>query len=172
MPADEAILVKYLRRSYHAVDGLWFLKVEEGTDFERALEVDRQVWEILAKIQAREARRLLGVEGNSPEELRRCLNLKFGADGHDFEVDLDAEGLTVVIRGCPWRELLAKSKREHLGPRIAEAICTTEGEVWCQEFGDVYEFGIPEMGCAGAEECVMRFRFKVGPGAPAARKQR
>jgi len=161
MPAGEALLVKYLRRAYHAVDGLWFLKVEEATDFEQALEVDRQVWEILAKIQAREARRLLGVEGNSPEELRRCLNLKFGADGHDFEVDLDAEGLRVLIRDCPWRELLAKSKREHLGQRIAETICMTEGRVWCQEFGGAYEFEISELGCAGGEQCEMRFRAQA-----------
>lgn len=162
MRADEGILVRYLRRSYHAVDGLWFLKVEEVTDFERALEVDRGVWEVLAKIQAREARRLLGAEGNSPEELQRCLSLKFGADGHEFEVDRDAEGLRVRIRGCPWRELLAKSKREHLAGRIAEAICMTEGRVWCKEFGDVYEFGIPEMGCAGSGQCEMSFRMRRG----------
>ncbi len=78
----------------------------------------------------------------------------------DFEADLDAEGLTVVIRGCPWRDLLAKSKREHLGARIAEAVCMTEGQVWAQEFGGAYEFEIPELGCAGAKQCEMRFRIK------------
>ena len=43
-------VVEYLRRSYQAVDGLWFMKVEEALGFEAALEADRRVWEILAKI--------------------------------------------------------------------------------------------------------------------------
>ena len=41
----------YFNRSYKAVDGLWFLKVEEKYGFDTALELDNEVWKILPKIQ-------------------------------------------------------------------------------------------------------------------------
>ena len=160
MPIEEGLILQYLRRSYHAVDGLWFLKVEEATDFDRALEIDQQVWEVLAKIQAREARRLLHMEGNTPAELSRCLKLKFGADGHDFEITDLADGVQVTIRHCRWAELLKKSNRGELACRIAQAVCTTEGRVWCNEFGKQFKFEMPDMACCGADVCVMRFLKK------------
>ena len=47
---------EYFRRSYTAVDGLWFMKVEERMGFEQALQIDEAVWRILPKIQARALR--------------------------------------------------------------------------------------------------------------------
>ncbi|NLE90228.1 MAG: hypothetical protein GX602_04765, partial [Dehalococcoidales bacterium] len=44
---------QYLQRSYEAVDGLWFMKVEEKLGFDTALEIDGEVWKVLPKIQAR-----------------------------------------------------------------------------------------------------------------------
>jgi len=35
---------EYFRRSYTAVDGLWFMKVEERHGFEEALRLDEAVW--------------------------------------------------------------------------------------------------------------------------------
>ena len=35
---DDKQTVEYLRRSYSAVDGLWFMKVEEKRGFEEALD--------------------------------------------------------------------------------------------------------------------------------------
>ena len=56
---DPNILVEYLRRSYFVVDGLWFVKTEETSSFDHALDLDEEVWRILAKIQTRKARELL-----------------------------------------------------------------------------------------------------------------
>ena len=36
-------IIKYFKRSFSAVDGLWFVKVEEANGFDTALETDRQV---------------------------------------------------------------------------------------------------------------------------------
>jgi len=47
-PSDEQ-LVQFLRRSYHAVDGLWFMSVEDVEGFPAALELDQLVWEVLAR---------------------------------------------------------------------------------------------------------------------------
>ena len=44
---------EYYNRSYKAVDGLWFVKAEEQFDFDTALELDKEVWKVMPKIQAR-----------------------------------------------------------------------------------------------------------------------
>ena len=155
--SDDSDLVAYLRRSYHAVDGLWFLMAEEAHGFETALDLDRRVWEVLAKIQARKARELTGCMGNTPQELARCFSLKLTADGHSFECRIEPGQVRFTIRECPWLALLEKSERRRIAVQVAQAICPTEGRVWCREFGGEYEYEMPEMQCAGDGCCVMRF---------------
>ena len=156
---ESEMLVEFLRRSFFAVDGLWFVKVEEEVDFERALELDARVWEVMAKIQARKARELLGATGNSPGELARCLALKFAAEAHDFEVAEEDNGrVEVVIRDCSWLEIMRKAGREHLAQRVAEAICRRELEVWGREFG-VSRHEMTDHLCAGGEACRHVFEF-------------
>jgi hypothetical protein len=162
MGTEERLLVEYLRRSYHAVDGLWFLKVEERHDFDLALELDQQVWAVLAKIQARKARELTGCTGNTPSDLARCFGLKLTADGHEFECETGPDGVRFVVRRCPWLQLLRKSGRQELSERVSQTICPTEGRVWCSEFGDRYEFAMPKMACADADQCEMEFARRAG----------
>ena len=162
MADQEDILIQYLRRSYHAVDGLWFLQVEGVEGFERALEMDRRVWEGLAKIQARKARELCGHLGNGSDLLARCFSLKLTADGHRFDLATDVGEIRFTIVGCPWLELLQKSGRENLASQIALAICATEGRVWCAEFGGEHEFTMPAMKCVGDGHCEMRFTRRRG----------
>ena len=157
---DDQTLAHYLRRAYHAVDGLWFMMAEQDSDFDHALDLDRRVWEILAKIQARKARELLRVNGSSPQDLARCFSLKLTADGHTFDVEADATSVRVTIHGCPWLALLENSDRRHLAARVAQTICPTEGRVWCAEFGGEYDFEMPTMACSGAAHCEMRFSRK------------
>ncbi|MGD9519751.1 MAG: DUF6125 family protein, partial [Armatimonadota bacterium] len=76
MSNGDVLLVQYLRRAYQAVDGLWFMMVEQADGFPKALQLDEQVWQVLAKIEAREARELLGCTGNDPGDLARCFSLK------------------------------------------------------------------------------------------------
>ncbi|MCJ7722279.1 DUF6125 family protein, partial [Candidatus Bathyarchaeota archaeon] len=55
----------FFNRSYKAVDGLWFMKVEEKYGFDAALELDNEVWKVMAKIQARKIKSFLGLK-NAP----------------------------------------------------------------------------------------------------------
>jgi hypothetical protein len=161
MASEGRVLAEYLRYVYRAADGLWFVKVEEALGFEQALELDRRVWEVLAKIQARKARELLGCVGHSVEELARCFSLKLMGDGHVFGVSTEGETVRFSVERCPWLELLRKSKREHIALQIAKTICLLEGRVWCAEFGGEYEFEMPLMACASGERCEMRFTRKA-----------
>ena len=166
-PTDygDAILTTYLRRAYHAVDGLWFVKVEEALGFDETLQIDERVWKILAKIQAREARALLSAAGNTPDELARCFGLKLTADGHEFEPRVTSDAVTFTISRCPWLELLRKSDRTHLALKVAQTICPAEGRTWCREFGGEYEFEMTAMACAGGDRCELRFTRGGGDGS-------
>jgi hypothetical protein len=154
---DADTVARFLRRSYRAVDGLWFMLEEERRGFDHALELDARVWAVVAKIQAREARELTGCAGHAPEELARCFSLKLTADGHRFAVALGPSGVRFRIDECPWLELLRKSNREHLAARVSQAICPTEGRAWCAEFGNRYQFEMAAMACAGAPGCEIAF---------------
>ncbi len=163
MPRDDRTISSYLRRCYHAVDGLWFMTVENESGFERALELDVRVWRVLAKIQARKARELLEVSGNSAEELARCFTLKLDADGYRYSADVADGEVRFYVSACPWRELLDRSDRQHLAARVAQEICPIEGTVWCTEFGGEWRYDMPLMACSGTASCEMRF-VRVGAG--------
>jgi len=157
---EDKALVEYLRRSYTAVDGLWFMIVEEAYGFEQALALDEKIWQILPKIQARKAREVLGITGNSLADLAACFSLKLRADGHEFILQQRADSLEFTIHRCAWLELLRASGREHLAEQISGRICPTECRVWCEEFGGEFEFEIPQSLCHGDEVCQIVFRRK------------
>lgn len=139
MNEDEA-LIEYLRRSYTVVDGLWFMIVEQAHNFDHALDLDEQVWQIMPKLQARKAREVLDISGNSLEDLIACFTLKLQADGHQFHIERSDSEVRFIITRCKWRELLRKSGREHLEQRISNVIWPAELHGWCSEFDDQFNF--------------------------------
>lgn len=150
-------LVGMLRRSYTAVDGLWFVMCEQELGFERAMALDERVWRVMAKLQARKARELLGLTGNTPGELARALGLKLTAEGHRFAATVREGGVSIVIEACPWRAALERSGRMNIAPEVGRRICTVEGEGWAAEFGGEFEFGIAECWCDEGERCCFEF---------------
>ena len=148
-------ITEYFHRSYTAVDGLWFMKVEEKCGFDTALEIDDQVWKVLPKIQARMIKSMLhldeGIEG-----LGEAIKTKLVLEGFDFEAKRNKDGLKVFINRCPWHELMVKSGREHLSEKVSDLICSEENSVWAKEFGDIC-FELDEQICKGSERCVLRF---------------
>ena len=69
----------YFQRSYTAVDGLWFMKVEERDGFEETLDVDDEVWKIMAKIQARTLKSFSRLE-HGVDALFECLTTKLSLE--------------------------------------------------------------------------------------------
>lgn len=158
------VRAEFLHRSYTAVDGLWFMMTEQVHGYDSALDIDERVWAVMPKIQARRARTLLEVEGNTPAELARCFGLKFHSEGHEFETQISEDGVVFRVRQCHWLKLLEESDREHLADEIGQRICNTEGEVWAREFGGEYDFDLPCRMCAGDDWCEYRFIHKRGGG--------
>jgi hypothetical protein len=151
---DEHCIAEYLRRSYTAIDGLWFMKVEERLDFDEALLLDVAVWKVMAKIQARKACELLGLQGATLAELLAALELKFAAEQYMYEIRRPSpDSAEITVTGCPWMVLMEKSGRMHLADRVANAICGVEYEAWAKEFGSGITTAVGERRCNGDPVC-------------------
>ena len=156
---EKDILIEYFKRSYFALDGLWFTMLEEEFSFDKALEIDEKVWRILPKIQARKVKDLLGLKGIGLADFRRAIKVKLEAEGYEYqENELGSHHIQIIIHSCPWYNILKKTNREHLEPQIADAICSLEFQVWLKEFGEGLNFRFEPRHCAGEPICRLDFR--------------
>ena len=151
-------VIEYFHRSYTAVDGLWFAKVEDNYGFEVALRTDEEVWKVLPKIQARMLK-AMGNVGSGIAALRECLTTKLTLEGFIFKTEdtKNGDGFRVSIERCPWHDLLVKANREHLSGKVGSVICNTEYSVWAAEFDDKIRFELPSQLCRGAPFCILQF---------------
>ena len=152
-------IAEYFHRSYTAVDGLWYMKVEEQYGFDVALDIDNEVWKVFPKMQARKLKEMAKL-GNGIEALYECLATKLALEGHEFKAEWigNGSGFRVVIDRCSWLDIMARSGREALSPKIGRRICTTEYSVWASEFGDNIRLEPQECRiCEGAETCILQF---------------
>ncbi len=151
-------IAEFWHRSYTAVDGLWFMKVEEKYGFDTALEIDNEVWKVLPKIQARMLKSVGRME-RGMEALFECFTTKLTLDGFTFtsEKIADNGSFRVIIERCPWHNLMVKSGREHLSGKVGTLICNTEYPVWASEFDGNICFELPQQICKGSEHCILQF---------------
>ena len=155
---EQKVVNEYLKRSYFALDGLWFMMIEEEFSFDKALEIDESVWRVLPKIQARKVKQLLGLEGIGLADFSRAIEVKLEAEGYDYEKEQGINRVQIIIHECPWYAILKKANREHLALRIADAICSLEFQVWLKEFGEQLEFRVESRLCTGDPVCLLDFR--------------
>lgn len=70
-----------------AVDGLYYLGIEEKWGTEAATEVDRKVWEVLGKIEARKLKEFFNIKGNDIPSMMSALQYSgWALDLEDKEV--------------------------------------------------------------------------------------
>jgi predicted ArsR family transcriptional regulator len=150
---------EYFKRSYTAVDGLWFMKVEDKYGFDTALDLDDEVWQVMPKIQARKLKSMANLE-DGLDALRECLTAKLVLDGFGFtsEQSNDNGTLKITLSECPWHNIMVKSKREHLSEKVGTRICNTEYSVWAAEFGNTIEFQLQDQICKGQKCCTLVFK--------------
>ena len=151
-------IAEYFHRSYTAVDGLWCMKVEEKYGFDIALDIDDEVWKVFPKMQARKLKEFAKL-GDGIEALFECLKTKLALDGQEFKAEWnsDGSGFRVVIVRCSGHDIMIRSGREALSPKVGRRICTTEYSVWASEFGDNIRFEQECRICEGAETCIVQF---------------
>jgi hypothetical protein len=150
----------FLLKSYTAVDGLWFMKAEEKFGFDRALEIDALVWEVMPKIQSRQLKSLLGPDAGI-HGLKTCLSAKMTIEGFTYDISQFQDSLKIRIAECHWVEKMNRSGRGHLAAKVGNTICTREFSIWAGEFGCSFRFGSDTKICEGGRDCV--FEFSVLP---------
>lgn len=88
---------------------------EKEFNFEKALQIDRKVWEILPKTQARKVKELLDLKDSTMESLHRALEFKLQAEGYEYEVEAVTDtDLRISITSCPWLKIMEESGRSNL----------------------------------------------------------
>ncbi len=160
---------EYLYQNYIKVDGLWFIKTEENYGFDRALELDKEVWEVLPKMQARFLKKRLELD-NSMDGLLEALRIKMELDGFKINAGIKSTKtgnkkstsaqdkiLQVEINDCPWHNIMIKAKRENLSEKIGSLICRTEYSAFAKEFNKDFNVEIKDQICDGCRKCLFQF---------------
>ena len=147
---------EYFRRSYTAADGLWFMKVEDAEGFDKALDIDEKVWQVMPKIQARKMKSFAGKD-NGLDALQECFEAKLGLDGFEFNTIREQTSFEIIILKCPWYDKLVQSKRNHLAGKIGNRICFAEYSGWAAEFGCAFRFSNEGKICTGCVNCGLKF---------------
>lgn len=150
---SDAQIAEFLRRSYFAVDGLWFVKTEDKRGFDEAMERDVDVWSVMAKIQARKAKKLLGIEVGSLQSLGKAFQLKMAAEGYNFDVETTEGEVKLILRDCPWYEVIKRSNRLHISESVTNRICVMEFGGWAREFSPDISFEMRKRLCIPADNC-------------------
>ncbi|MCL4377281.1 MAG: L-2-amino-thiazoline-4-carboxylic acid hydrolase [Actinobacteria bacterium] len=161
-------IIDYLYQSYAKVDGLWFMKTEEKFGFDKALEIDREVWKIIPKIQARILKSKLEAE-NEADIFLECLKIKLKNDNFKFNLiknknyqsigtNKSGDTIKVSINYCPWHEIMIKSGRKTLSEKIGSSICNTEYSIFSGEFEGNIKFELRSRICNGNKNCEFIFK--------------
>jgi len=110
MKLNDKQITEYLLRCYTAVDGLWFVKLEEKCGFDTALDIDYEVWKAMPKNQARMLKSMVN-PGNGIEALFDCLTTMLTLEGYTFNAEKteNPHGFRIIIEKCPWFDLLVKA---------------------------------------------------------------
>jgi len=156
MELEKEQIIKYYYESFVKVDGLWFIKTEESYGFQKALDIDRSVWEILPKIQARLLKSFYkDLDGLCL--LKKALETKLKLDHFKFEFKTNEQKnkITVSINKCPWHEIMLKSGRENRSKDIGDVICSTEYKTFTNEIMDKADVSLSKGICRGEKSCVL-----------------
>jgi hypothetical protein len=151
-------IIEYLKRCYTAVDGLWFIKLEEKSGFDTAIDIDDKVWKIMPKIQARMLKSLTKPDG-SIKALIDCFEFKMAVEGYRYKIENMENNrcFSIIVKRCPWLDLIVNSHRENLAEKVGTTICKTTCNTWASEFGSNIKFELQRQKCRGAEDCLLKF---------------
>ena len=178
---------EYLQNSYAKVDGLWFLKIEEQFGFEKALDIDAEVWKVMPKIQARYLKTVPEIMeiADSFDMFFECLKIKMKLDNFIAKVKRSKQNaeniitdgkksanrssnleennrITATVNNCPWHNLMIKSGRENLSEKIGSVICRNEYSIFASEFDKNIKFELGERICKDAVCCKFVFTKDSG----------
>ena len=126
------------------------------------MQIDEAVWEILPKVQARALKAMMDLSAGLAG-LEQALSARLALEGFDLEIERHEESLMVMVRSCPWHQIMIKSGRVALSERVSNVICRAENETWAREFSEPgAEIGFERESrlCRAEERCKLWFGKK------------
>lgn len=102
MPREDLVNLLFLHlRNLYAVDGLYFLGIEERHGTQEATEIDAAVWKAMGRIEARRLKKRLGIQGTDIESLMKAIRLtSWALDIEDKEIEVDGNRGVIRNRNC------------------------------------------------------------------------
>ncbi|RLF15575.1 MAG: hypothetical protein DRJ97_03510 [Thermoprotei archaeon] len=122
-------LLKWLREAYYAVDGIWFLTVEEKRGLDEAIEVDLKVWERFATVMAKRVKRRFNLEGDLGTIVK---STKVFFDIEGWRVDLKPEEGLINVEFCPWWDYLNRVGRGWIIEKVCPKVCEVIFSSWAK----------------------------------------
>jgi hypothetical protein len=88
-------------RDMWTVDGLYYLGIEELWGTEAATEIDKKVWEVMGKIEARRIKKLFDINGSDIESMLKALSYSgWALDLEDKEIIIEKNKGTIRNTKC------------------------------------------------------------------------
>jgi hypothetical protein len=148
----------YFKRLYVAIDGMWYMIVEKHFGQENAVQIDREVWEVIPKIAARKTKELLRLPEGKLDSLSKSLAFRFAVEDYEIESNMiNGPTLEIKMTACPWRREIIKSNNEKLLPQLADNVCPVVYKTWAGEFLDRFQFRMSSKICRGDRICQIEF---------------
>jgi hypothetical protein len=142
-------------RNMWSVDGLYYLGIEDKYGTNIATEIDKNVWEVMGKIEARRLKKFLNIKDKNISNLYKCLSLSgWALDLEDKEIIEKDDKVIIKNKVCriqnnriqkglsvfPCKKVrwgFLKSFAKEINPNI-EVICKKcppdkhDKDIWCE----------------------------------------
>ena len=82
-------VIKMFSRNWLTVDGLWFSLVEDKYGLDAALELDLEMWERNALIEARRIKKYMGIDGGGIKGVLKAIRFLTVDPSNPFEYSMD-----------------------------------------------------------------------------------
>jgi hypothetical protein len=107
-------------RDLWAVDGLYFLGIEEQFGTEAATEIDRKCWEVMGKIEARRLKEFLGITDATdiPSMMKALSYSCWALDLEDKEIIINKDNAII-------RNIACRVQNTRLQKQLSEFPCKT-----------------------------------------------
>ncbi|MEM4949562.1 MAG: DUF6125 family protein [Candidatus Jordarchaeales archaeon] len=154
-------VAEFFRGAYAAIDGVWFMSVEEKYGLSEAAELDARVWRLFARILAKRIMREFDVKGDGLDALVKSISLRWRMEKWVFETHSLSEREAVMrVYVCPWLEAVVKSGRRHVIPAMCGEVCEAVYRSWAETVNPkIVLERTRRMGC-GDEFCEFKYSLE------------
>ncbi len=84
-------------RNMWAVDGFYYMFIEEKYGTKVATEIDRRVWEVMGKIEARKIKKLFDIKDKSVKSCMKALSFSaWSMDLEDKEIEIISDNFAIL----------------------------------------------------------------------------